>query len=155
MVPGWLTELEAAELARLSANKTVLELGAWKGKSTLVFARYASYVVSVDRHEGIEEVGGWDSFGEYLANVADQKNVAVVRARFEDVVPLLGVFDLVYVDGDHSFDAVVRDGMLARDHGRVVAFHDWDLPDVPTAARLVFGRDPERVVGSVAVYEWT
>ena len=84
---GWLTPAEADELRRLAAGRTVLELGAWKGRSTVVLAEVASYVVSVDRHRGIP--GHGESLDEYLANVRDLANVAVVIAGFADIVPHL------------------------------------------------------------------
>lgn len=152
---GWLRDDEAAELARISLGRTVLELGAWKGRSTCVLAAGARYVVSVDRHEGIAEVGGKDSLAEYLANVRSLPNVAIVVACFEEFVPLLShvVFDLVYVDGDHDAAAVARDTVLATSHAReMVAFHDWDFESVREPVRAAFGREPDALVGSLATY---
>lgn len=111
--PGWLMDDEARELRRLAEGRTVLELGAWKGRSTVVLAEVAHYVVSVDRHEGIPEVGSEDSLPDYLSAVRQLGNVAIVVADFEDIICLLGDFDVVYVDGNHDEEAAFRDATMA------------------------------------------
>lgn len=143
MLPsGWLADVEAGELARLADDRVVLELGAWKGRSTALLSWAARYVVSVDRHRGGGEVGAEDSLPDYLDSVRMLGNVAMVVASFEEFVPLLGrSFDLAFVDGDHDEASVRRDALLARDHvrkGGVVAFHDWDRESVRQGARAVF-----------------
>jgi SAM-dependent methyltransferase len=155
--PGWLPDNELRELQRLANGKTVLELGAWKGRSTVALSEVASYVVSVDRHQGIEEAGGEDSLPDYLTSVRQLDNVAVVVADFELFVPLLGCdFDLVFVDGDHDTHAVARDTQTALEHVRstgMLAFHDWDFDSVQEGIRSVLGdRQPIHVVGSLAAF---
>lgn len=144
---GWLTEEEAAQLADLARDRTVLELGAWKGRSTFVLARTALHVVSVDRHLGIPGHGG-DSLAEYLENVRGLANVSPVVSHFEEIVPLLGHFDLVYIDGDHDEASVYRDSTLALPHCDTIAFHDWDFPEVRAGAAHL--GDPAGIVGSLA-----
>lgn len=153
---GWLSADEAAELQRIAAGKTVLELGAWKGRSTVVLAQVAGYVVSVDIHRGISIIpDSGESLTDYLANVRDLPNVAIVVAKFEQFVPLLRevAFDLVYIDGDHDRDSVSRDTRLAIDlEAETIAFHDWGEPGVIAGASHL-AAEPTRVVGSLAVFE--
>ena len=155
---GWLSDQEAGELQRLAAGKTVLELGAWKGRSTVVLAEVARYVVSVDRHQGIEEVGGEDSLPDYLEAVRGLPNVAIVIGDFESIVPLLAVaFDLVFVDGDHDANSVERDLLLACQHAfystGILVLHDWDFDSVRQGAARVLGdRQPDSLVGSIASF---
>lgn len=150
---GWLSKADITELQRLAAGKTVLELGAWKGRSTTVLSEVAKYVVSVDRHQGIANHDE-DSLPRYVESVRLLPNVAAVIAGFEDFVPLLGpVFDLVFIDGDHDYDFVQRDITLALlIDPDVVAFHDWDFKDVRQAGTEIFGA-PNRVHGSVASFK--
>lgn len=151
---GWLADVEADELRRLGAGRTVLELGAWKGRSTVVLAGVARYVVSVDRHQGIS--GHGESLQEYLENVLGIRNVAIVVADFEAIVPLLGHFDVVYIDGDHEADAVERDVQLAYDHADpiVICGHDWDFEEVREGfARVLGPREPDNLVGSVVSFK--
>jgi SAM-dependent methyltransferase len=154
---GWLPDNEARELQRLATGKTVLELGAWKGRSTVALSQVAKYVVSVDRHQGIKEAGGEDSLPDYLASVRGLENVAIVVADFARFVPLLGWdFDLVFVDGDHDKLAVARDTQTALEHVRTegkLVFHDWDFNSVREGAGSVLGlRSPEGIVGSLASF---
>lgn len=154
---GWLTLSEAAELRRLARDRVVLELGAWKGRSTVVLAEVAHYVVSVDRHQGISEAGGEDSLPDYLAAVRPFENVAIVVASFARFMPLLGDgFGFVYIDGDHDEVSVATDTMLALSHckrGGTIAFHDWDFESVRDGAAKYLGqREPDALVGSVASF---
>ena len=154
---GWLAPDEADELRRLAAGRTVLELGAWKGRSTVVLAEVANYVVSIDRHKGIPEVGNEDSLPSYLEVVRSLDNVAIVVADFEKMVPLLDCFfDLCFVDGNHDAQSAARDTQLAIEHvntAGVIAFHDWDFASVRKGVRRVLGsRKPDSLVGSVAAF---
>lgn len=152
MLPdGWLTDEEANELRRLASDRIVLELGAWKGRSTVAFAETARYVVSVDRHRGI--TGHGESLQEYLGNILSLDNVAAVIASFSDFVPLLGYyFDVVYIDGDHDTVSVERDTALAISlDPKIIAMHDWDFDEVKAAGLTFFG-EPTSLVGSVASF---
>jgi len=148
---GWLTEAEAAELVWLAQDLVVLEMGAWKGRSTVVLSSSARYVISVDRHEGI--TGHGQSLDEYLTNVRALKNVSLVIADFEQFVSLLHPVDMIYIDGDHDAESVKRDVGLALGNGaHVLAFHDWDFEEVREPAIKLIGRKPDNLVGSVASY---
>lgn len=150
---GWLTPPEAKELQRLAQDRVVLELGAWKGRSTVAMAEVARYVISVDDHTPINADHPEDSLDEYLAAVRGLPNVGIVVARFEDFCPFLRAVDMIYVDGNHDFLSVEHDALVGRNALEVVAFHDWDIPDVERAVLGVFGRKPDALVGSVASYK--
>ncbi len=150
---GWLTRIEVEELATLAAGKVVLELGAWRGRSTVVMARTATLVVSVDRHLGIQRIDESDSLPDYLDAVRTLPNVVPVIGTFGLICPLLRDIDMVYIDGDHELEAVRRDIDLALITGaRMIVFHDWDFADVREAAHDKLGRKANRVVGTVASY---
>lgn len=156
---GWLDPKEAAVLSDLASGLTVLELGAYMGRSTVALAASASLVVSVDRHQGVvgHNATGRDSLPEYLAHVRDLPNVVVVIGGFDLIVPLLGRhFDLVFVDGDHDASSVASDALHARNHvrpGGWVCFHDWDMESVRAgASSSPWFVTPDRVVGSLAVF---
>lgn len=140
---GWLNTDEAAQLAKLAAGKTVLELGAYKGRSTVVMSETAVHIVSVDRHRGVPPVHAGDTLEDYFAATRELGNVTkVVTENWHDFSRFLrpGMFDLVYVDGDHDYLAAERDAVLAQQlDPRVVAFHDMDFQQVKAAAELIFG----------------
>ena len=154
---GWLADVEANELRRLAKNAVVLELGAWKGRSTVVMAEVATLVVSVDTHRGIvvfaDDPG--PSLHEYLENVAPYENVVPVIGDWSTFWTMFAEqwFDLVYVDGNHDADSVARDFSIAIKLGKKIAGHDWDIEGVPEGARRAGLADPVHVSGSVAVWE--
>jgi len=154
---GWLSPVEIIELQRLAKDRTVLELGAWKGRSTVVLSEVATYVVSVDRHQGIPEREGVESLPDYLDNVLGLDNVAIVIAPFDQIVPLFdSFFTLVFIDGSHDEQSVYQDAMMAMEHTNgygTVAFHDWDMDSVRKGGLRAMCRQPDRIVDSLASFE--
>jgi predicted O-methyltransferase YrrM len=139
-VHGWLTEAEGDKLAELAADKEVVELGAWKGRSTLAMARTARHVDSYDTFAGDADTGPADTLAEFQANVGDAANVEVNVHDFSDGLVTLyppGIIDMVFVDGQHDEASAHRDALTAKrllKPGGVVAFHDFNYVSVVTAA---------------------
>ncbi len=147
---GWLHYPEADVLADLARDKIVLELGAYMGRSTVVLAKTATLVISVDLHD----MWGEDSLPDYLKNTRSLPNVVSVIGAFDQIVPYLGGVDVVYIDGEHDADSVTQDlGMALQTGATVVAFHDWGYFDVREAAIAVLGREPDGVTDSLAHYQ--
>lgn len=152
---GWLTDVEVDELRRLARGRVVLELGAWKGRSTVVLAEVATFVVSIDHHRGMPAEYGIEgtSLEDYLANVRPLENVAPVLDDFGFATLFKPqAFGLVFLDGIHDFDSVTHDLELVARFDCPLALHDWWAYDVRPAAEAL-GLEPTRVVGSVAVFE--
>lgn len=159
---GWLTQDEAAELRRLAVAKTVLELGSWKGRSTVAMAETAECVWAVDTFNGDDGTGKGDTWKAFTRNVMQyilQGKIVPSIGRFEDVLPTLSLarFGLAFVDGDHSYDQtrwLLETLTKGMQQGATIAVHDWSMqyPDVLRATqdaplRLV------RVVETLAVFE--
>ena len=135
-IDGWLTESEGLALRDLAAGKHVLEIGSLFGRSTVCMAEVATQVVSVDPHLGQAIEGTrWenqstleDFFNNLSAHGVCHKVVPVV-APIETASPLLNsMFDLVFVDGDHSHEACLRDCEIAwrlLDLNGTIAVHDY------------------------------
>lgn len=152
---------EAARLAELAHGKLVLEVGSEYGRSTIALASTAHRVHAVDWHRG-DGMSGWkDSLPEFLENLSKYKvrdKVTVHLGTWQEVAPVMGAyrFDLAFIDGDHSEEAVKRDFELAvrvtKMDGRFV-FHDADQEQVWRAVTKVaaYYRMPSRRgVGSLA-----
>lgn len=155
---GWLTNPEASALVQLATNLTVLELGAFKGRSTVALASTARYVLSVDHHRGDEGTRGaghdGDTLAEYIGNVRDLPNVGFVVAPFARILPLLAErsFGLAFIDGAHDAPSVERDATFASRLAPVLAFHDWNQESVRRGAARAGFFDPQETHDSLAVF---
>jgi predicted O-methyltransferase YrrM len=156
-VASSLTEAEANLLAELARGKVALELGSWFGRSTIAMASTAERVHAIDSHGGDAQTGPLSTLAAFRRNVKRYgvgERVVVHVGNIEDVAPVLAPasFDVVFVDGLHTKEAVERDASLLMPlvrAGGAIAFHDYGRYDV---TEVVDGLGtPERVVDSIAV----
>jgi MMP 1-O-methyltransferase len=165
-VPGWLSDEEGEalyELARAcSARGVIVEIGSWKGKSTICLglgsrAGSGVRIFAVDPHADHRH-------GEFKDNIE--------RAGIADLVtPVKGLsqevaggfhesIELLFVDGSHE-EALVREDfdewVPKVVDGGIVAFHDTTWHDGPrkVVAEKIFGsrqfKDVRFVIGSTTV----
>lgn len=157
-VEGWMTEEEGRKLSELAAGKRVLEIGSYCGRSTICLARTAIHVTAVDYFDGRATPQPQDTlakFEENLERYGLRDKVSVASPDDE----LAGEFDFAFIDGDHSYDAVLADAHRASMHltpGGLLAFHDYDNgrdPEVTEAVNglISVGAELIGVVGSVAI----
>ena len=174
-VEGWLGDEEAWGLHRSAATlpgtapATVVEVGSWKGRSTIALATGIGarpgkgVVIAVDPHQGSAAHKAYeegDTFAEFESNlrragVADlvtsvRATSTAARERVAD-----RSVDLLFVDGSHELEDVLADidaWEPALRPGATVAFHDSiSFPGVAGALRaraLVRGsafRHPRRI----------
>lgn len=158
---GWLTTTEAQVIAGLAKGKRVLELGAYKGRSTVALASTAAHVTSVDWHQGDPDVdkcssmGSYNTYPEFLENTKDYPNITPIVSRTQDVRPLIvgQKFDLVWIDAGHDFESVTHDMRLALELApEIIAVHDWGLFQI-TPAITALGIAPNRVLETVAIFD--
>ena len=165
-VPGWLTDEEGEALyglARACTGKGVIvEIGSWKGKSTVCLGlgslEGASVpVYSVDPHADYR-------FGDFKANVERAGIAELVRPIASLSQPAADDFDepieLLFVDGSHEYDLVLEDfekWVPKVVDGGWVAFHDttWTPGPRKVVAQAIYRsrrfKDVEFVVGSTTV----
>jgi predicted O-methyltransferase YrrM len=148
-IPGWLTDEEGEALYELAracrGDGVIVEIGSWKGKSTVCLglgsrAGNSVPVYAVDPHADYR-------FGDFKTNVERAGIADLVRPvaslsqvaadGFEEPIELL------FVDGSHEYDLVLED------------FEKW-VPKVVDGGWVVFHdttwtRGPRRVVGD-AIY---
>lgn len=122
-----VTDDECRVLAWLARERDVLEIGTGLGVSTRAMASTGNGVVTVDPDPWVE-----------LNVVPAFRGMSVLDVKALDDDWLRGRrFDLVFIDGDHSEDAVLRDIQsvlpLLRPGGLVV-LHDTNLDGVRRAA---------------------
>jgi hypothetical protein len=145
VAPGFLTEREGRFLALAAActpaRGAIVEIGSFKGKSTVglasIAARYGlGKVVAVDPHTAPSvtdpdlqgQVSSWDDFRATLRAAGVEGAVEVHRAFSRD---LARAWDrpirLLWIDGDHTYAGAKEDIDLFRRHladGAIVALHD-------------------------------
>lgn len=127
-VDGWLLPQEGHALADFAANKRVLEIGSYCGRSTICLAQTAEQVISVDPHDGSGTIAPKQTLPEFTANI-ERYGVSHKVTTYRKMGDLNGhSFDAAFVDGDHSLDAVRRDIADVRGRlvpGGLIAFHDY------------------------------
>jgi len=153
---GWFSDKRAHALKKLikARNaKTILEIGAWLGQSTRFFATYA-HVVTVDSWIG--SPNHWERpelipklmtlYDTFLVNCWDQRDkIWPLRVASPTALVYLAQqkisFDLVFIDGNHEYDAVRRDITLSRKlaGSPLICGDDWQNAGVNRAVREIFG----------------
>lgn len=144
-IPTALTDKEADELVRRAFGRSVLEIGALLGYSTVVLASAADRVISVDPHIGYPADDPRPTLNRFLRNLdryGVRDTVTVMLGRDDEVLPLLAEnqFDLAFVDCTGEYDttlnAMKRATQLLK-KGGALAVHDCGHPDWPGANKAV------------------
>jgi hypothetical protein len=162
-VEGWLTEAQARRLWACAAAPrpagAVVEIGSFRGRSTIVLAHAAGALVAIDPHgggdRGPQEIAPVAERGE-ADNAAFEANLAAagVRGRVRHVrresarahADVAGPLSLLYVDGAHRFGPARADvaGWGARvAPGGTMLVHDA-FSSVGVTLALLTGCAPSR-----------
>ena len=151
-VNGWLTESEIKYLYSLACRGpgqgALVEIGSWKGKSTIILASGSravgrEKVYAIDHHKGGLDQ---DQLGYEGVNTEAEFRQNIKAAGIEDhVIPMVMKSEeavrgwekpirLLWIDGDHHYETVKNDFLLWEPYvitGGVIAFHDtyaWEGP---------------------------
>lgn len=143
--PGFLTEREGRFLALVAAcapaHGTILEIGSYKGKSTVGLASIAQRyglgpVVAVDPHTAPAPTdyghgsrqSSWDDFQTSLRRAGVEHSVEAHRAYSRELVrDWKRPIRFLWIDGDHTYNGAKADIDFFRRHlapNAIVAFHD-------------------------------
>lgn len=109
-----------------------LEIGFGRGYATMCAAKAFADLGKTGRITTIDPSLNRD-YVQSLARIFPEewfKGIVFVTDKSEDALPRVPEkFDLVYVDGDHRYDAVKRDWELLKDKwSRHILFDDYHLP---------------------------
>lgn len=171
-IPGWFYEGNAAvlyELMRDHPPATIVEIGSYLGRSTIFFALALAQVspsgcvTAVDPHTGdrqqlqtlsTDHLATFDLFRQHCRAAGVEHLIEPRVANSLDVAADWSrPVDLLYVDGWHSYDAVIADGEAWLTHlapGGVVVFDDYaTYPEVREAVDDLARRGLYRLWGSV------
>lgn len=118
-----ISDREAEILSGFARDRAVLELGTGLGVSTRALAQHARSVITVD-------IDAWVAAAIW-PTLADLPNVSKVDHRGQLMESF--VFDLAFIDADHSTAAVREDIGFCRLHmspGGKIVLHDARYPSV-------------------------
>lgn len=137
-VEGWLSQDEGACLGELCDGKNVVEIGSYAGRSSICIAQRAASLSCVDFWDGRATPNPKSTREDFIANV-ERYGVSDKITLYEPTDDLPEkYYDVVFIDGDHDYQAVKLDIEMARillKRDGVIAFHDYqaDHPGVDQA----------------------
>ena len=159
-VDGYLGPEEGTVLYQL-AHGNVVEIGSYKGKSTLCLAQgvrdKGGHVYAIDY--GIGTPGEPHDEGyieEFLTNIEEsglESHVTFWESSSEQAAHIWEVghddetIDFLFIDGDH--DQAQKDVALWADKASVVALHDNDRQDVGVAILKMVNQQGWKILGQV------
>jgi predicted O-methyltransferase YrrM len=179
-IEGWLSDDQARRLweaaTALEPPARIVEIGSFRGRSTIVFAQAAAEgveVVAIDPHAGTDRgpqeietsaVTGESDHERFLANLERagvRDRVRHVRSFSQDALDEVhGEVDLLYVDGAHRYrparDDIVRWGARVRPGGTMLIHDSFSSIGVTAAIlrHLVWGRDFDYVDRTASLAEY-
>ena len=134
------------------------EIGSYMGESTFVFASQLLFkeIHCIDPFEGPEEFNTMSNrtWGEvkreFWTNTRHWDNITLHQDYSYNTDHIFPDehFDVIYIDGDHSYDSVIRDlnlYMPKLKHGGIICGHDYSHvhPETVKAINDYFGKEPE------------
>lgn len=128
-------------------NKTIVEVGSWRGESALIFAKHFKRVICIDSWDialpferyqcTIDDI--FDVFVEATRNVP---NIEFKRMKSVEAAELFSNLDIVYVDAQHIYPQVIADLKAWTPRvkpGGYMAGHDYSMPGVTRAVVEMYG----------------
>ena len=170
-IEGMISTKEFDILKDLSEKCTgkgvIVEVGAWKGKSTIALASGKNMVYSIDDHNGIvdtinvfvkemwtDKIGfavispkPYKTKNEFMKNIKKYGVEHKIIPIFKDSLnafPIKKPIELAFIDGGHDSEHVLSDFKNIMNEliiGGIVAFHDTTFYNDPAAKNIsgVFG----------------
>jgi len=118
----------------------LIEIGSYAGESTIIFSKYFKTVLSVDPY--LNDYDKNDPACKYMDfngvyeifknNIKDINNITHIRKKSDDAINDIknDMFDIVYIDGLHTYDQVLKDINNYRPiikEGGYISGHDYHL----------------------------
>lgn len=146
---GWLSLREArmlhdAALTVHSGPILAVEIGSWKGRSTIAIAsglkERGGTLLAIDPHTGSREhqphfIGTYDDFMRNIQQAGLEHVVRPIRSFSRDARSQVSddTVSVLFIDGSHEYEDVLQDivdWLPTLREGAVVAFNDYEWPGV-------------------------
>jgi predicted O-methyltransferase YrrM len=119
-IDGWMTEEQLEWLYTIAQGmNSIIEVGSWMGRSTYALcAGCKGTVYAIDDFMGSSRVlnslikRGADPYQSFIANTKGFTNLKLIKMRSVEASLCQDIpqkVDMIFIDGDHSFDAVLTD----------------------------------------------
>lgn len=168
-VPGMgLPEVELRFLAEQAGKHyAIAEIGSWMGRSTRALAdNTPGTVVAVDTWAGtpgdahMQTLAGKPAdwvFGEFMRNTADLANLTACHMHSLDAAVYFADrrFDIIFIDADHSYEAVKADILAWREllaPGGLLCGHDFGPGQKPGVNQAVGELYPNAYIGAGSIW---
>lgn len=119
--------------------RSYLEIGTCHGGTFITTVEYLSMFNKMEKAIGID-IKPSKILEDYLpisaAQEASYSTMDSTSDSFPEMINREGPFDLVLVDGFHSYGTCLSDWNNVREHARCVAFHDIDNDACPDVVRV-------------------
>jgi predicted O-methyltransferase YrrM len=153
-IDGWMETAELVQLGEWAAeHKTIVEVGAWQGRSTKVMALMTPGTVHVvDNFKGEVDRPVPDLRDLFLANA--EPNVVLHEGTSAEAIwdwPHPRRVDMIFVDANHEYPHPLQDILLWKPFlksGGLICGHDISAPGV-TQSLDELGREHKQVMGSI------
>jgi len=131
-------------------DKVIVEIGCYLGISTELFAMFCKEITSIDLWGMDESYDGGENPKEFWPIVERLANERLSKYSNAKLVKNSGFLasqtfesesiDLLYLDGNHSFESVVNDAKLWHEKikvGGVLSGHDYNISTVQKAVNYI------------------
>lgn len=142
-------------LAESISDCEYLEIGTWRGESIVNVATVAKHCTSINLSpEDIIAKGLPEKYARlHACLIKDEKNITQIHADSKnyDFHSLSKQFDLIFIDGDHSYEGVLSDTKkvfsLLKNDDAMIVWHDYgynpELPRYSVIAAILDGLNKE------------
>jgi hypothetical protein len=148
-IKGWIAPDELQFLYDTAKDmKYIVEIGSYKGKSTVAMLESGNQVIAIDHWEGSEglKMTG-NEYDEFIRNTKGYDNLVIIKGDSVESAKYVDKADMVFIDGDHTYEGVKRDIEAWSPKTKMICGHDHDLPEVKKAVEEAFKID--KLVGSI------
>lgn len=137
---------------------SIIEIGSWKGRSGhALCSGCKGMVYLVDTFKGtageMEYFKDTDAFEQCVENLKEFDNKTIIVSDSASIAPKLPVVDMVWIDGDHTYEGCKRDIELYLPKAKkLICGHDFGRDVIKRAVKETLGEVES--FGEEIWYKW-